>query len=110
MNLARAVISVHCVRLRIGLGVFLSTLNLEITDENSIRLRLYFNYEDVNTQTFEYRVRIIDWKYKKFQKMKDEQLFRERQLNYMRFSFEYGVWFRSYQWLINLRLFFIHFV
>ena len=52
MNLARAVISVHCVRLRFGLGVFLSTLNLEITDENSIRLRLYFNYEDVNTQTF----------------------------------------------------------
>ena len=29
----------------------------------------------------------------------------ERQLNYMRLSFEYSLWFRSYQWLINLWLF-----
>ena len=40
-----------------------------------------------------------------FKRLQGVKLIRERQLNYMRFSFEYGLWFRSNQWLINLRLF-----
>ena len=39
-----------------------------------------------------------------FEEGEDEKLLRERQLNYMRFNFEYVFWFRSYQKLINLRL------
>ena len=40
-----------------------------------------------------------------FKRLQSVKLIRERQLSYMRFSFEYGLWFQSYQWLINLRLF-----
>ena len=44
-----------------------------------------------------------------FVKMRDvKQLIKERLLDCVRFSFEYVIWFQSYQWLINLR-FFTHF-
>ena len=44
-------------------------------------------------------------KTKVFKRFLGVKQLREIQLNYMKFSFEYGLWFRFYQWLINLRLF-----
>ena len=42
----------QCVRLRFVLGGFLCTLNLEVTDEKFLSLRLKFNYEDVIFKRF----------------------------------------------------------
>ena len=36
----------------LGWGFFLNTLNLEITDENFLSLRLEFIYENLDFQTF----------------------------------------------------------
>ena len=71
------VISLHCVRLQVGFGFFLSNLNLGVTDENPLSLRPQFNF-DINIQAVQYRVRMFDWNFNKFQKMRRFQAIKRK--------------------------------